>query len=62
MENGSNKSMFEGLFKGADISGAQIIVVNESGGNVVYNQHAAPKGEKTHFPEQRRKAGKCFRS
>ena len=50
MENGSNKSMFEGLFKGADISGAQIIVVNESGGNVVYNQHAAPKGEKTHFP------------
>ena len=50
MENGSNKSMFEGLFKGADISGAQIVVVNESGGNVVYNQHAAPKGEKTHFP------------
>ena len=44
MENGSNKSMFEGLFKGADISGAQIVVVNESGGNVVDNQHAAPKG------------------
>ena len=27
--------MFEGLFKGADLSEAQIIVVNESGGTVI---------------------------
>ena len=42
MENGSNKGKFEGMFMGANLKGAQIIVANESGGTVVYHQHAAP--------------------
>ena len=50
MENGSNKSKFEGMFMGANLKGAQIIVANESGGTVVYHQHAAPKGKRIHFP------------
>ena len=31
MENESNKSKFEGMFMGANLKGAQIIVANESG-------------------------------
>ena len=50
MENESNKSKFEGMFMGANLKGAQIIVANESGGTVVYHQHAAPKVERIHFP------------
>ena len=49
MENGSNKSKFEGMFMGANLKGAQIIVANESGGTVVYHQYAAPKVERIHF-------------
>lgn len=50
MENMESKGMFEGLFKGADLSEAQIIVVNESGGMVINHQHAAHEGGKRHFP------------
>lgn len=50
MENMESKGMFEGLFKGADLSEAQIIVVNESGGTVINHQYAANEGGKRHFP------------
>lgn len=50
MENMESKGMFEGLFKGADLSEAQIIVVNESGGMVINHQQAAHEGGKRHFP------------
>ena len=50
MENGSNKSKFEGMFMGANLNGAQIIVVNESGGTVEYHHHADSKDERIHFP------------
>ena len=45
---GENEAMFRGLFEGANLSGAQIIVKNE--GTVVYHQHAATAGDIQHFP------------
>ena len=45
---GENEAMFRGLFEGANLSGAQIIVKNE--GTVAYHQHAATAGDIQHFP------------
>ena len=45
---GDNEAMFRGLFEGANLSGAQIIVKNE--GTVAYHQHAATAGDIQHFP------------
>ena len=45
---GENEAMFRGLFEGANLSGAQIIVKNE--GTVVYHQHAATAGDIQQFP------------
>ena len=45
---GENEAMFKGLFEGANLSGAQIIVKNE--GTVAYHQHAATVGDIQHFP------------
>ena len=45
---GENEAMFRGLFEGANLSGAQIIVKNE--GTVAYHQYAATAGDIQHFP------------
>ena len=44
---GENEAMFRGLFDGANLSGAQVIVNNE--GTVTYHQHATTDNAE-HFP------------
>ena len=50
MDKNEFKSMFGGLFQGADLSGAQIILNNESGGTVINHNHSCSSNEYPHFP------------
>lgn len=50
MDKNEFKSMFGGLFQGADLSGAQIILNNESGGTVINHNHTCYSNEYPHFP------------
>ena len=49
MDKNTFESMFGGLFAGADLTGAQIILNNESGGTVINHNHSCPSNEIPHF-------------
>ena len=50
MDKTEFESMFAGLFAGADLAGAQIIVNNECGGTVINHNHSCSTNEYPHFP------------
>lgn len=50
MDKNTFESMFGGLFAGADLTGAQIILNNESGGTVINHNHSCLNNEIPHFP------------
>ena len=50
MDKTEFESMFAGLFAGADLTGAQIIVNNECGGTVINHNHSCSNNEIPHFP------------
>ena len=50
MDKTEFESMFGGLFAGADLTGAQIIVNNECGGTVINHNHSCSSNEYPHFP------------
>ena len=50
MDKNTFESMFGGLFAGADLTGAQIILNNESGGTVINHNHSCSSNEYPHFP------------
>ena len=50
MDKNTFESMFGGLFAGADLTGAQIILNNESGGTVINHNHSCSNNEIPHFP------------